>query len=60
MKITYITEYFPYKNEEDITGGVEARCMNIAKELSKKHDITIITSWKKGERRREKRRRTFR
>jgi len=51
MKIVYITEYFPYKSEEDITGGVEARCMSISKELSKKHDVTIITSWQKGQKR---------
>jgi glycosyltransferase involved in cell wall biosynthesis len=51
MKITYITEYFPYSNEEDISGGVEARCINLSKEISKKHDITIITSWKKDQKR---------
>ena len=34
MKIIYISEYFPYENEGEITGGVEARCLNIAKRLS--------------------------
>ncbi len=51
MKITYITEYFPYFNKEDISGGVESRCFNIAKEISKKHNLTIITSWKNGQKR---------
>tara|TARA_Y100000034_G_scaffold132832_1_gene196761 strand:- start:423 stop:1568 length:1146 start_codon:yes stop_codon:yes gene_type:complete len=51
MRINYITEYFPYSNEEDISGGVESRCINISKELSKKHKLTIITSWKKGQKR---------
>ncbi|MBT3407467.1 glycosyltransferase family 4 protein [Candidatus Woesearchaeota archaeon] len=54
MKIIYISEYFPYENEGEITGGVEARCLNIAKRLSKKNDITIITSWKTGQERRHK------
>jgi glycosyltransferase involved in cell wall biosynthesis len=52
MKITYISEYFPYTGEGDITGGVEARCFNVAKRLSTKHDITVITSWKTGQKRR--------
>ena len=51
MKIVYITEYFPYQGEGDITGGVESRCFNIAKELSKKHEIIVITSWKNGQER---------
>ncbi len=49
MKIVYITEYFPYSNEDDISGGVESRCFNIAKRLSKKHEIIVITSWRKGQ-----------
>lgn len=54
MKITYISEYFPYKSEGEITGGVEARCFNIAKRLATKNEITIITSWKKGQERKHK------
>ncbi|MBT7238007.1 glycosyltransferase family 4 protein [Candidatus Woesearchaeota archaeon] len=54
MNITYITEYFPYKNEDDITGGVESRCINIAKRISKKHNLTVITSWRKGQKRKHK------
>ena len=49
MKITFISEYFPYPNEENITGGVESRCLNIAKRLSNNHKITVITSWREGE-----------
>ena len=54
MNITYITEYFPYSGEGDITGGVESRCFNIAKNTSKNHNLTIITSWKKGQLRNHK------
>jgi len=54
MNITYITEYFPYSGEGDITGGVEARCFNIARNLSKNHNLTVITSWKKGQLRNHK------
>lgn len=49
MNITYITEYFPYLDEEDISGGVEARCLNIAIRIAKKHNLTVITSWKRGQ-----------
>lgn len=48
MKIIYLSEYFPY-SEKDISGGVEKRCYNIAKRLAEHNDITIITSWKKGQ-----------
>jgi len=51
MRIVYITEYFPYHGEGDITGGAESRCFNIAKNLSEKHETIIITSWKKGQER---------
>jgi glycosyltransferase involved in cell wall biosynthesis len=54
MKITYVTEYFPYSGKGDITGGVESRCFNIAKNLSKKHNLIVITSWKKGQLRKHK------
>jgi len=54
MRITYISEYFPYIDEGWITGGVEARCLNIAKRLAAKHDITVITSWKTGQQRNHK------
>jgi len=51
MKIIYISEYFPYENFDDISGGVEARCLNLAREISKKHEVVIVTSWKKGQKR---------
>jgi glycosyltransferase involved in cell wall biosynthesis len=53
MNITYITEYFPYEGDKDISGGVEARCFNIAKRMSKKHNISIITSWREGQERKQ-------
>jgi glycosyltransferase involved in cell wall biosynthesis len=49
MKIVYISEYFPYLDEDDISGGAESRCFNIAKEMSKKHNLIVITSWRKGQ-----------
>jgi len=51
MRITFISEYFPYHDSGDITGGVESRCFNIARELAKKHEVRVITSWKKGQKR---------
>ncbi len=53
MNILLITEYFPEKDNSDISGGVESRAYNIAKNLAKKHDITILTSWRKGLKRKE-------
>jgi len=53
MNITYITEYFPYEGDQDITGGVEARCLNISKRVSKKYNLTIITSWRTGQERKQ-------
>ena len=53
MNITYITEYFPYEGDKDISGGVEARGFNIAKRMSKKHNISIITSWREGQERKQ-------
>ena len=54
MKITYISEYFPYTDEGEITGGVESRCFNIAKRMAIKNEVTVITSWKKGQERKHK------
>ncbi|MBS3172159.1 glycosyltransferase family 4 protein [Candidatus Woesearchaeota archaeon] len=53
MKIIYISEYFPYSENENISGGVENRCYNIAKRLAKNNNITVITSWKKGQARKQ-------
>lgn len=48
MKITFITEYFPYKNKS-VSGGVENRCFNLAKNLAINNDVTVITSWERGQ-----------
>jgi len=48
MKILIITEYFPSSENCDIKGGVEARAFYFAKNLAKKHDVTVITSFDSG------------
>ncbi len=48
MKLLFVTEYFPTSKDGEITGGVEARCFYMTKELSKKHDIKVVCSWRKG------------
>lgn len=46
MNILYFTEYFPESEDADITGGVETRVYYLAKELGKKHNVTVITTTK--------------
>jgi glycosyltransferase involved in cell wall biosynthesis len=53
MNVLLITEYFPSSSKGEITGGVEARCYYIAKELAKNHSVTIITSYKNSEKRKD-------
>ena len=53
MNILILSEYFPGSEKADITGGVEARAYNVAKRLSEKHKVNIITSWQKGLKRKE-------
>lgn len=53
LRITIITEYFPYSANVEIRGGVEARCFYLGRELAKRHGVTIITSWSKGLKREE-------
>ncbi|MFH1606893.1 MAG: glycosyltransferase family 4 protein [Nanoarchaeota archaeon] len=53
MKVLFISEYYPSSSKGQITGGVEARCFNIAKELARKNDVVVITSYKKGEQRKQ-------
>lgn len=45
MKILFVTEYFPKTADCEIRGGVEARCFYVGKELVKRHQVTIISSW---------------
>ncbi|MDO8643189.1 MAG: glycosyltransferase family 4 protein [Candidatus Woesearchaeota archaeon] len=47
MNICIITEYFSTA-DGTATGGVEARAFHVAKALAKKHDVTVITSWRVG------------
>jgi len=44
MKIVMITEYFPQSEDCEIRGGVEARCFYVARELAKKHKVTVISA----------------
>ncbi len=44
MKIVMITEYFPQSKDCEIRGGVEARCFYVARELAKKHKVTVISA----------------
>ena len=45
MNIILITEFFP-ESSTDITGGIESRAYNVAKELAKKHTVYVLTSYK--------------
>jgi len=44
MKIIMITEYFPQSEDCEIRGGVEARCFYVARELARKHEVTVISA----------------
>lgn len=48
MKIGIITEYFPKTGEFDIRGGAEACAFNEALQLSKRHEVTVLTSRAEG------------
>jgi glycosyltransferase involved in cell wall biosynthesis len=48
MKLLFFSEYFPESPDSEITGGVETRSFNIAKKLSEKNSVTLITSWRPG------------
>ena len=48
MNICIVTEYFPSGDCLDIKGGVEVCCYNEAMELSRYHNVTVLTS-KEGE-----------
>lgn len=53
LKLTLITEYFPYSANAELRGGVEARCFYLGKEVARRHKVTIITSWSNGLKREE-------
>ncbi|MBU0762809.1 MAG: glycosyltransferase family 4 protein [Candidatus Altiarchaeota archaeon] len=44
MKIALLSEYFPRSQEREMRGGVEARAYFIARELAKKHDVTVYSA----------------
>lgn len=48
MNILIITEYFPVSDKVEISGGVETRAFEVAKGLSKDHQVTILTCRPKG------------
>jgi glycosyltransferase involved in cell wall biosynthesis len=51
MNYLLITEYFPESEEAEFTGGIEARCFYFVKEMSKRHNITVLCSHLQGQRR---------
>jgi glycosyltransferase involved in cell wall biosynthesis len=48
MKILIVTEFFPFSDQCDVKGGVEARAFHIARHLAKRHKVTVITSRETG------------
>lgn len=51
MKILWLTEFFPLSEKAEITGGVEARCFYVGKELKKLGiDLTVIADRTDGKR----------
>ena len=44
MKILLVTDFFPVGRDIRFSGGVEARSFYVAKNLAKKHKVSIITS----------------
>lgn len=53
MKIGIITEFFPQSDALDIKGGAEACAFNEGKYLAKKHNLTVITSYEPGSKKRD-------
>lgn len=53
MKILFITEFFPDLERLNFSGGIETRTFFIAKNLSRKHEITVISRRKKDEKKKE-------
>ena len=44
MKILFLTEFFPTEVNGKISGGAESRTYYLAKSLSQKHDVSVVTS----------------
>jgi glycosyltransferase involved in cell wall biosynthesis len=54
MKILLLSEFFPDSKTLDITGGVEARAYFLAKELSIKNEVYVLTSRRKSQKKVDK------
>ena len=54
MKILLVTDFFPVGKDLRFSGGVEARSFYVAKNLSRKHRISVITSRLPGTKVKEK------
>ena len=50
MRLLLLSEYFPNSGSAEFRGGVESRCFSVARELAKRHDVTVITSYSGGPR----------
>ncbi|MBW2970725.1 glycosyltransferase family 4 protein [Candidatus Woesearchaeota archaeon] len=53
MRIVIVTEYFPSSAKGEITGGVEARAFFVARELAKRHQVTVVCSRRPGQRKKD-------
>lgn len=50
MRLLLLSEYFPSSSSAELKGGVESRCFSVARELAKKYDVTVVTSYQHGDR----------
>ncbi|MFH1597604.1 MAG: glycosyltransferase family 4 protein [Patescibacteria group bacterium] len=48
MKITIVSEFFPWSEHAELRGGVESRAFYFAKHLADKHQVEVITSYEEG------------
>lgn len=49
MRILLLTEFFPRSHRAEITGGVEARCFYVSRELEKRHHVKVLAVRTDGE-----------
>lgn len=50
MRILVVTEFLPSSDRGEITGGVEAYCHYVGRELQRDHEVTFIADRTEGER----------
>ena len=48
MRILIVSEFFPKSESCEFSGGVEHRAYHVARELAKKHEVTILAAYEKG------------